>query len=151
MERRNALRPPSSSGGYAIAWTSGDGGMLAELQTEFEQLYERRYGRGSSYRAAGVELVTFRLKARGLMSRLRMEAAPPGSSDPARAECGQRRIAIEETGALQLVKVYDLDRMEPGNVARGPTVVQSPITTIVIHGGQVGRMDGFRNLILEPA
>ena len=47
--------------------------MLGGLQTEFERLYEQRYGRGSSYRAAGIELVMFRLKARGLTKHLRME------------------------------------------------------------------------------
>jgi N-methylhydantoinase A len=125
--------------------------MLTELQSEFERLYERRYGRGSSYRAAGIELVTFRLKARGLMSRLRMEPAKLGSSNPEHAERGQRSILIEETGAMQSVKIYDLDRMAPGNVVRGPTVVHSPITTIVVHSGQVARMDGLRNLILEAA
>lgn len=131
-------------GGYPVT-----AAILAELQTEFERLYERRYGRGSSYRAAGIELVTFRLKARGLMSRLRMEPVGLGASDPSHAERGMRRILIEVTGAMQQVKVYDLDRMSPGNVVLGPTVVHSPLTTIVVHGGQVARMDGLRNLILD--
>jgi N-methylhydantoinase A len=124
---------------------------LGALQLEFEQLYERRYGRGSSYRAAGVELVTFRLKARGMMSRLRMEPVALGASDAARAERGTRPIMIEETGAMQAVTVYDFERMEPGNVVRGPTVIHSPLTTVVVHTGQVARMDGLRNLILEAA
>ena len=47
--------------------------------------------------------------------------------------------------------VYDFDRLEPGNVVRGPTVIHSPITTVVVHSGQIGRMDGLRNLILEAA
>ena len=124
---------------------------LADLQVEFEQLYERRYGRGSSYRAAGVELVTFRLKARGMMSRLRMEPVALGGSDSTHAERGTRPILIEETGAMQAVKVYDFDRMDPGNVVLGPTVIHSPLTTIVVHNGQMARMDGLRNLILEAA
>jgi N-methylhydantoinase A len=133
-------------GGYPVTPA-----MLADLQTDFDLLYERRYGRGSSYRAAGIELVTFRLKARGLMSRLRMEPAHLGSSDAGHAERGLRPILVEETGTLQEVKVYDLDRMAPGNVVRGPTVVHSSITTIVVHSRQIARMDGFRNLILEAA
>ena len=124
---------------------------LTELRTDFEQLYERRYGRGSSYRAAGIELVTFRVKARGMMSRLRMEPVALSTSDPAHAERGTRPIMIEQTGAMQTVKVYDFDRMAPGNVVRGPTVIHSPITTIVVHSGQIARMDGLRNLILEAA
>jgi N-methylhydantoinase A len=133
-------------GGYPVTATS-----LMELQTDFEQLYERRYGRGSSYRAAGIELVTFRVKARGMMSRLRMEPVALCAPDAAHAERGTRPVMIEQTGAMQAVKVYDFDRMVPGNVVRGPTVIHSPITTIVVHSGQIARMDGLRNLILEAA
>jgi N-methylhydantoinase A len=133
-------------GGYPLSPA-----VLTELQNEFEQLYERRYGRGSSYRAAGIELVTFRLKAKGMMSRLRMEPTSAGSSDSSHAERGRRHILVEETGAMQQVTVYDLERMVAGNVVRGPTVIHSSITTIVIHKGQVARMDGLRNLILEAA
>jgi N-methylhydantoinase A/oxoprolinase/acetone carboxylase beta subunit len=58
---------------------------------------------------------------------------------------------MDDMGAMERVKVYDLDRMVPGNVACGPTVIHSPITTIVVHRSQLARMDGFRNLILEAA
>jgi N-methylhydantoinase A len=124
---------------------------LDALQSDFEELYERRYGRGSSYRAAGVELVTFRLKARGLMSRPRLEPVMLGSSDPSRAERGKRNILIGETGTMRPTIVYDFERLEPGNVVRGPTVVHSSLTTVVVHGGQICRMDGLRNLVLEAA
>jgi N-methylhydantoinase A len=124
---------------------------LADLQSDFEELYERRYGRGSSYRAAGIELVAFRLKARGVMSRPKLEPARLGGSDPSRAVRATRPIMIEETGEMCPVTVYDFGRLEPGNVVVGPTVVHSELTTIVIHGGQIGRMDGLRNLIVEAA
>ncbi len=124
---------------------------LEQLQTDFEALYEQRYGPGSSYRAAGIELVTFRLKARGLMPRPRIEPERLGGADPSRAERGRRSILVPDTGARQSVTVYDFERITPGNVVRGPTVVHSPVTTIVVHGGQIARMDGLRNLILEAA
>ena len=47
---------------------------LDELVKEFETLYERKFGIGSAYRAAGVEMTMFRLTARGLM--------PPASAFP---------------------------------------------------------------------
>jgi N-methylhydantoinase A len=125
--------------------------MLTDLQNDFEQLYERRYGRGSSYRAAGIELVTFRLKARGLMGKPRVEPAALGSTDASDAERGMRSLFDAEAGEMKSLTVYDLERMAPGNVVRGPTVVHSSITTIVVHRGQIAHMDGLRNLILEPA
>jgi N-methylhydantoinase A len=124
---------------------------LETLQGDFEKLYERRYGPGSSYRAAGIEMVTFRLKAYGLMQRPRIEPLKLGGSDPSRAERGRRRILVIEDGSARPVTVYDFERLEPGNVVRGPTVVHSPVTTIVVHDGQVARMDALRNLILQEA
>lgn len=125
--------------------------MLAALQVDFEQLYERRYGPGSSYRAAGIELITFRLKARGLMRRPQIDPTRIGGSDPARAERGRRNILFTETAGMQPVKVYDFERLEPGNVVIGPTVVHSPVTTVVVHNDQIARMDALRNLVLEEA
>ncbi len=61
---------------------------LDRLQAEFEQLYERRYGPGSSYRAAGIELVIFRLKAYGLMQRPQLEPARLGGSRPVAGRAG---------------------------------------------------------------
>jgi N-methylhydantoinase A len=120
------------------------------LQNDFETLYERRYGPGSSYRAAGIELVTFRLKAYGLMRRPQIEPLALGGSDPAHAERGRRRIVM--TGDVaRPVTVYDFERLAPGNVVRGPTVVHSAVTTVVVHNGQIARMDGLRNLILQEA
>ena len=124
---------------------------LDRLQAEFEQLYERRYGPGSSYRAAGIELVTFRLKAHGLMQRPQIEPSRVGGADPSRAERGRRPILLTEDGGMRTVTVYDFERLDPGNVVRGPTVIHSPITTVVVHSRQIGRMDGLRNLILEAA
>jgi N-methylhydantoinase A len=124
---------------------------LEHLQADFEQLYERRYGAGSSYRAAGIELVTFRLKARGRMQRPRIEPGREGGLDPSRAERGVRPILLAEHGGKRTVKVYDFERLEPGNVVRGPTVIHSSITTVVVHSAQIARMDGLRNLILEAA
>jgi N-methylhydantoinase A len=128
-----------------------DAAMLDRLQADFEELYERRYGPGSSYRAAGIEMVTFRLKAHGLMKRPQLEPLLLGSSDPSRAERGRRPILIAEEGGKRPVMVYDFERLEPGNVVPGPTVIHSPVTTVVIHSGQVARLDGLRNLILETA
>ena len=42
---------------------------IATLVEDFEALYERKYGKGSAYRDAGMEMTMFRLTARGLMAR----------------------------------------------------------------------------------
>ena len=114
---------------------------LEQLQSDFEKLYEQRYGPGSSYRAAGIELVTFRLKASGLLPRPRIAPELLGSTDPSGAERGQRPILFVDAGDWKPTTVYDFARLTPGNVVRGPTVVHSPVTTMVVQSGQIARLD----------
>jgi N-methylhydantoinase A len=85
------------------------------------------------------------------MQRPQLKPARLGAADPSRAERGRRTILLAHEVGMRPVTVYDFDRLAPGNVVRGPTVVHSPVTTVVVHGGQIARMDGLRNLILEAA
>jgi N-methylhydantoinase A len=41
---------------------------LNGLYSRFDEFYERSYGKGSGYREAGKELITFRTAARGRMA-----------------------------------------------------------------------------------
>jgi N-methylhydantoinase A len=52
---------------------------------------------------------------------------------------------------MRPARIYDFQRLHPGNVVLGPAVIHTPITTVVVQGEQVARMDPFRNLILEAA
>ena len=63
---------------------------LETLLSDFERLYEKRYGRGSAYRAAGIELVTFRLRSRGLLARPAAIAQAEHGADPGSAQTGER-------------------------------------------------------------
>ena len=45
--------------------------------------------------------------------------------------------------------IYDYGRLRPGMIVSGPTVIHTPITTIVVQSGQAARMDSRRNLIVE--
>ena len=113
------------------------------LVKEFEELYERRFGRGSAFRAAGIELVNFRLRARGLIEAPVLTPEKAGGLEPKHAELGQRRIYDDTAGKMTLAQTYDFQRLGPGNVVQGPAVIHTPITTIVIQSRQTGRMDSF--------
>src|SRR5690606_13578770 len=100
---------------------------------------------------AGVELVTFRLKARGIMPTPKPVREELRGRDPAAAEMGMRRIYVDVAQDMRPARIYDFGRLHPGNVVPGPAVIHTPITTVVVQGEQVARMDPFRNLILEAA
>jgi len=128
-----------------------DEAAIEALVEEFEELYERRFGRGSAFRAAGVELVNFRLRARGLIDPPVLTPEKTQRADAQHAELGRRRIYDDTAEKMALANTYDFLRLAPGNVVHGPAVIHTPITTIVIQSQQVGRMDSFRNIIVEAA
>jgi N-methylhydantoinase A len=55
--------------------------VLEQLVSDFETLYERKYGKGSAYREAGVEMTMFRLTARGVGGRAKLEPIPLAGAD----------------------------------------------------------------------
>ena len=126
-----------------------DDAAVGRLAADFEALYERKFGKGSAYRAAGVEMTMFRLSARGLVERPRIEKEPLAGADPGPALIGRRDIFVEAAGGFAPADIYDFDRLAPGNVVAGPAVIHTPITTIVVQAGQSGRMDEFRNITIE--
>jgi N-methylhydantoinase A len=130
------------------AATPLDASGLAGLIGDFEGLYERKFGKGSAYREAGIEMTMFRLTATGLMQRPKLPEAAEGRPDSAPAKIGRRRIFVEAQGALVDADIYDFNTLAPGNRLSGPAVIHTPITTIVVQQGQSAHMDGYRNIII---
>jgi N-methylhydantoinase A len=128
-----------------------DDAGLAQVVSDFETLYEKKYGKGSAFREAGVEMTMFRLTARGLMERPRMEPAALQKPDSSAAKVGQRPIFVEAKGAMVPADIYDFQKLAPGNLVKGPAVIHTPITTIVLQTNQIGTMDGYRNIIIDFA
>jgi N-methylhydantoinase A len=124
--------------------------VLEQLVSDFETLYERKYGKGSAYREAGVEMTMFRLTARGVGGRAKLEPIPLAGADPSAAHLGRRPIFVEQTGGFRDADIYDFNRLAPGNVLPGPAVIHTPITTIVLQANQVGRVDAYRNVLIDP-
>lgn len=137
------LNVPVPAGVAAVA----DADMAA-LDTRFDELYEQSYGRGSGYRDAGKEIVAFRLRAIGALRRPRIQGGPPRTSRPDDALKAKRMVFFEEYGDFVPTDTYDFERMQPGLEIRGPAVVETPVTTIVVNPRDSLHMDGLRNIRL---
>lgn len=131
------------------ASTPLDAAGLAALVTDFESLYERKFGKGSAYREAGIEMTMFRLTASGILKRPNLPRLSEGAASADAARIGKRPIFVERRNGLADGDIYDFARLEPGNRLKGPAVIHTPITTIAVQEGQVARMDGYRNIVLE--
>jgi len=126
-----------------------DEGGLAQLVSDFEAQYERKYGKGSAFREAGIEMTMFRLTARGLIDRPQLEPQALAGADAAHAKIGRRPIFVDARNGMAAADIYDFGKLRPGNAVPGPAVIHTPITTIVLQDKQRGTMDGYRNLVIE--
>ncbi|MDB6002746.1 MAG: 5-oxoprolinase [Rhizobacter sp.] len=122
---------------------------VQQLADDFEAIYERKYGKGSAYREAGIEMTQFRLTARGLMEHPELDPLPLAGTDATPALLGRRPIFVEARSAMVEADIFDFERLAPGNVITGPAVIHTPITTIVVQQGQRASIDPFRNAVID--
>lgn len=121
---------------------------LEFLDAAFDELYEQSYGPGSGYREAGREIITFRLRAVGKMQSPNVKRFGRTQGGPDDAVKGEREVYFEESGRFLPTQIYDLDRINPGMEIKGPGIIESPVTTIVVNPENTAMMDEFRNMRL---
>ena len=122
---------------------------LERTVASFERLYEERYGKDSAFREAGIELVSFRLRATGRLERPRPEPAGLLDTDPSAGLVTEVEAWVDADGGLATVPGYSFTRLVPGNQIDGPAIIWTPITTLVVGRGQTATLDGFRNIVVE--
>jgi N-methylhydantoinase A len=114
----------------------------------FEQLYREKYGPGSGYREAGIELVTFRARGVGELPKPKLHSDPAGGTDAGRAVVERRSIWVSRNGRMESVLGYEFEKLANGNEIPGPAVIWTPITTVVLGPAQVAQVDAQRNLVI---
>lgn len=119
---------------------------LEALYSRFDSLYEQSYGKGSGYREAGREIVTFRVNATGVLRKPQIRRDPVGSTDSRSALKGQRRVYFEEYRDFRPTNLYDFPSMMPGMHISGPAIIETPVTTIVVNPQDEAEIDAYRNV-----
>jgi N-methylhydantoinase A len=127
-----------------------DGDFQDRLRSRFYARYEQLYGRGSSFRGGRLEVVTFRLRAGAETPRPRLVAAESMTKDiVAEARRPSRKVYWADLKREADTPIYDGTVLRPGNAVAGPTVVETPDTTVVVHPGQTLHVDRFGNFEIE--
>ena len=112
----------------------------------FEEAYERIYGKGTAYRKAGVEVSNFIVTATTKTYKPKLKEDEWESEDPERARVGERQVYFEE---FIRTPVFSMELLRPGNRIAGPAIVESPATTLLLHPRQMAKVDRSRNLLLQ--
>lgn len=129
------------------------GGEIAQsLRRRFYTRYEQLYGRGSSYADAGLEIVTLRLRATAATRHPKLSATRKHGATPStRAVLGKRNIYWADLKKAVSSPIYDGALLVQGNRVRGPAVIETTDTTVVVHPGRSLVVDAFGNFEIRFA
>jgi N-methylhydantoinase A len=126
-----------------LPWQRAPEQYESALRKLFVARYEKLYGRGSALAGAQLEVVVCRLRARALTPRPKLSRSKASSRViPKNAIRKPRTI---QWSAARKTPVYDGDRLAIGNVIKGPAIVETSDTTVVVHPGRVLRLDALGN------
>jgi N-methylhydantoinase A len=152
MQREIDMRYTSQMHEFATPVRGGALGenACAQVVESFEQLYERVNGPGSGYASAGVEALTYRVRAMaglGTPPKLPMIASG-NTTDPFGARVNVRPVCMDVQLGYVPTDIYDYSRLKAGYVIEGPAVVEVPTTVVAIPSDVQGRVDELGNLVL---
>ena len=121
---------------------------LTAARARFDERHAQIHGHAAKSRP--VEVVSYRLRLRVAVPKYKPveEPRPAAPQPPGFAEKGSRRLHMSGNIAVEAT-VYERDRLDIGARIAGPAIVEQFDATTVIPPGWSGRVDGYRNLMLE--
>ncbi|MGH7906585.1 MAG: hydantoinase/oxoprolinase family protein, partial [Candidatus Binataceae bacterium] len=106
---------------------------VAAIGDDFENLYGRLYGKGTGYREAGLQCITYRVFVTGYLPfKPSLPDLPRAGGGVDEAIKGKRRAMLDSATGWAETSVYDYEKLAFGHVLRGPAIVEAPTTTVAI-------------------
>jgi N-methylhydantoinase A len=139
------LRTPLA-GLYHTAVTQAS---LAAARLRFDERHAQIHGHAAAERP--VELVSYRVRLRVAVPKYQPPAEHAAATPrPIGAVVkGTRAVYFEAAAPIQAT-LYERDRLDVGAALRGPAIIEQFDATTVVPPGWEARIDGVRNLMLEP-
>jgi N-methylhydantoinase A len=123
---------------------------VTKLGEAFEAAYASLYGKEAGFREAGMQIITYRMRARARLP-IRPELPPlPRNSERARPN-GIRRAFLDVRRGWRDTAVYDYRDLGSNDELAGPAVVETPTTTVAVPEGCTATFDRLGNMIIRYA
>ncbi len=116
----------------------------SRFERDFHRRHEQRYGYADPEREA--EIVTLRVRARGVPPRPRITREKLGLRDPKRALIREKEVFFE--GRRRRTRVYERALLRPGNRINGPALIFEYSASTAIPPGYTCAVDPYRNLLI---
>ena len=122
-------------------------GSRDPLRESFAQAYRRLYSRFDP--EAVLEVITWKVTARGPARSARLQPAAPGTHDEAAALKGHRPAYFGDALGFVSVPVHDRYLLGPGSRVQGPSIIEEHEATVVMPPRTQAVVDEYWNLCLE--
>jgi N-methylhydantoinase A len=122
---------------------------FAYVEREFDALYDKLFGKGSGYAAAGRFITSFKVEGYGRLPIPERAAAAGAATSVHEARVGSREAYFE--GAFVETSLYRFDDATVTGTIEGPAIVEAPETTIVIPPGCSAVVDEYLNVRISTA
>jgi N-methylhydantoinase A len=117
----------------------------SEMAAQFHDLHQRRYGFANETRA--LEVVNVRVRMVSAAEAFTPVVQPLHEGDGSHALIGMRQVYFD--GSFQDTRLYDRELLRPGDTFAGPAIVSEYSSATVLSFGDVLRVDGLGNLVIE--
>jgi N-methylhydantoinase A len=119
---------------------------LAKLYDHFDELYAQAFGKGSGYREAGMEILTFRVSAIGELKKPKIQKEPLQKVSSRLTASSEREVYFEEENQYVKTPCYNFAQLWAGAELSGPAIIETPNTTVVINPNDRAELDEFRSV-----
>ena len=123
---------------------------MSLIADDWEKRYEEIYGKGSGFREAGIQIVTFRITATSRVIKpqiKKMDKKADETPDSALKET--RKAFFRKYDDFVDTKIFDYQKLRYGNVIEGPAIIEAPTTTIVVLPDITATVDEYMNVVLN--
>ncbi|MGH8517067.1 MAG: hydantoinase/oxoprolinase family protein, partial [Panacagrimonas sp.] len=122
---------------------------VQELMDRFEKVYTTIYPSQALYSEVGYQILEVALTADVLTPKPRLPVMKMmGPKPPSTSEKGTRKVYWR--GKMVDFRIYEMDPLEPGNVIKGPAIIEHPATTLLIAPGDKVDLDNRRMIHYRP-
>ena len=116
-----------------------------EMTAQFHDLHQRRYGFANESRP--LEVVNVRVRMVSAAEAFTPVVEPLHEGDGSDALIDTRRVYFD--GSFQETRIYNRELLRPGDTFAGPAIVSEYSSATVLPLGDVLRVDGLGNLVIE--
>jgi N-methylhydantoinase A len=125
-----------------------DANAVARLGDAFEATYASLYGKDAGFREAGMQIITYRMRARARLP-IRPELPHFEHGSKRATPRSRRRAFLDVRRGWQDIAVYDYRDLGRDDRLIGPAVVETPTTTVALPEGCAATLDLLGNMVIR--